>query len=228
VSHADQSPAEVGDAGGKEPVPDAGEASCSERGTPDLDACKALVPAVAHPAGGCDKGFRPRHARFVYCSADDLLCVIRRPAWDHAPIYRAATEQQAPACLRECEAGNGASCKRLAKALGEWGSDDAHRDCARRFAEEACRRGLPYACQEHPACSGEPTRAEAAAQLERACDPVVASWKCFYAAHSREMLWGTGPAAHPKLGFRELCSARCPPSPERCYRPMACAVAALP
>lgn len=219
---------DAGNRNRKQPEPGTAGVSCAKAAPAALDSCRELARKVAHPASSCDAGFRPRHARYVYCEASDLVCAIRQPAWDHAPVYAAATDAQAPACLRECEAGNGASCARLARAFAKWGSGDAYRRCATHLEKEACRLGLPSACAEHPACPDEPSRRDAFAELVRACEPAVATWHCFYAAHSREMLWGTGPAADPRGPFRELCAARCPPSPKRCYLQMACAVVSLP
>jgi len=152
-------------------------------------------------------------------------------AWDHSPVRRAASNEEAASCWEECDAGNGASCARLAKSFdAPFGTPTDPREprqrCADALARKACALGLPFACSDSAKCAG-PTREQAFSKLERACMPAVASWQCFYSAHAREMVWGAPPPAERDRLYREICSARCPPAPERCYKELACEVSRL-
>ena len=221
VSEPRSSPTDAG-------TSDAAAPSCEQPAAPSLEACRELLAA---PKATCDSGFRPAHARFVHCRSGDLVCAIRQPGWDHAPIYDAAPPEQAASCLKECERGNGASCIRVAKALRSTASDASREKlrqaCSGHLARQACQLGLPYACQDDPPCPDLPSRGEAFKKLRAACNEQEASWECFYVAHSLEMMWGTGPTKDRKAAYRRVCRAPCPPPPRRCYKTMACRVANL-
>ncbi len=215
------------------PAPDAGTTDqsatdCTPPASPSLADCRALLTS---PGVACDSGFRPARARFVHCKAGDLLCAIRQPAWDHAPVYDAAPPRQAASCLAECERGNGASCMRAAKAFGSAAraskQDDLPKLCAAHFWRQACRLGLPYACDDHPTCAGQFSRRQAFEKLEASCNSKQASWECFYVAHSLEMVWGAGPVKDRRAAYRRVCASHCPAAPRRCYKTMACQVLKL-
>jgi hypothetical protein len=145
-------------------------------------------------------------------------------SWGHAPVYTAPPATEMASCLAECDAGNGASCARVARGFAPRASQASAAEraaCEALFQGQACRAGLPSTCQEPSCGEDEPTPRQAFDHLDHLCRQGEASWACFYLAHSMEMLWGSG-KVEKRGGFREICAARCPAPPERCYRQMGC------
>ncbi len=152
-----------------------------------------------------------------------LLCAMRREGWGLAPVYSEPKPAEIASCLEECEAGNGASCERVARTLGSlYDSPSDHRACVAAFKNRACSLGLPSACAETSCGEGLPSQDEALAHLSDLCTPGEASWACFYLVHSRRMVWGRSTGDKAKTSLQQICSGRCPKAPERCYRQMAC------
>lgn len=164
----------------------------------------------------CDAGFTLTRARsFPHCTPSDLLCAIRTGGWDHAPVHRAAPPDELVSCRQECDAGNAASCERVARAIGSGSA------CGARHRERACELGWPGACGETDEAQRE-TAKRSFARLGTACPTPVASWACFYRAHAVEMAFGNG-LLDAKRRYAEVCAAKCP-TEGRCYRDLACAI----
>jgi len=187
------------------------------------------VMGAPQPRERCDATFQPS-PRGIHCSPDDLMCNIRSVGLRRSALYHPPPAAEQADCSSECSAGNGASCYRLAQRLarprGQLDANEA-KACRNHFALRACRLGLPQGCAhaERPSDTDPTLEREAAfARLEKRCDPAVASWACFYVAHNTAMAWGTGLGSQKavKRLYQRVCKARCPPSPMRCYRELAC------
>lgn len=146
-------------------------------------------------------------------------------------INREPPPEEAADCLRECAQAQGASCYRISRAFTPRTADRRDRDardaCRVSFLLRACQLGMAQACKELKASCGNRgdwDERAAFARLESACEPSLASWECFYLAHSTEMMWGTPlrPRAQTLALFQRVCAASCPPPPERCFRRQAC------
>jgi hypothetical protein len=195
---------------------------CGQPRTPPPRAlCLSLLGDVPAQGEACDATFHPHVARYVDCPPGDLICNLRMGLWGQVPVYTTPRLTEITSCLAECDAGNGASCARVARAMASIASRSAaeREACETHFRELACRAGLPSTCRE-PGC-GEDEPRQARDHLTHLCQPGEASWACFYLVHSRQMLWGGG-KTEGREGYRRLCAARCPPPPGRCYRRMAC------
>lgn len=198
-----------------------GSASSSAPATAALapDPCLGAFDATEGAATrACDAGFTLTRTRsFPHCPPSDLLCAIRAGGWSHAPVHRPAPPDELASCRQECDAGNAASCERVARAVGS-GSGSA---CGARYRERACELGWPGACGESDEAQREAAK-QSFARLGTACPAPVASWACFYRAHAVAMVFGNGAQGGPRR-YAEVCAAKCP-AEGRCYRDLACAI----
>ena len=204
------------------------QSACSGLGGPSFESCPGLIGITpdSKPVQRCDETFERRHGH-VDCSPDDLLCMMRAPGYLDTALYQRPPKEELVDCLRECIAGQGASCYRVAQRFAGHPKAAPRTACQAGYAMIACELGLPQACDMAKKLCGPGDDLDprsAYARLSKSCDPAMASWECFYQAHCGEMSWGTGTQTveHTKGAYEQVCAAPCPPPPERCYQRAAC------